>query len=91
MILYPLSSLQSQSAGSQVLLSNVERFSVLLARSQAGNGSTDPVRISRPNIGELHCSDLYAIPLHSSNALLLSLKKPYKTAYIVQLRKSFFI
>ncbi len=36
-----------------MLLSNVERFSVLVARSQSGNDSTEPVRISRPNIGEL--------------------------------------
>ncbi len=36
-----------------MLLSNVERFSVLVARSQSGNGLTEPVRISRPNIGEL--------------------------------------
>ena len=36
-----------------MLLSNAERFSVLLAHSQSGNDSTKPVRISRPNIGEL--------------------------------------
>ena len=41
------------TGGSQVLLSNVERFSVLVARSQSGNDSTEPVRISRPNIGKL--------------------------------------
>ncbi len=36
-----------------MLLSNVERFSVLVARSRSGNDLTEPVRISRPNIGEL--------------------------------------
>ncbi len=40
-----------------MLLSNVERFSVLVARSQSGNDSTEPVRISRPNIGELYLVD----------------------------------
>ncbi|XP_064388289.1 adhesion G protein-coupled receptor L3-like isoform X2 [Halichondria panicea] len=43
-------ALQENTGGSQVLLSNAERFSVLLAHSQSGNDSTKPVRISRPNI-----------------------------------------
>ena len=46
--------LSSQSnAGSQVLLENAERFGVLLARTQNNSETDEPVRISRPNIGEL--------------------------------------
>ncbi len=40
------------SAGSQVLLENTERFAELLAMSQNNLDSEEPVRISRPNIGE---------------------------------------
>ncbi len=39
-------------AGSQVLLDNTERFAELLAMSQNNLDSGEPIRISRPNIGE---------------------------------------
>ena len=43
-----------QNTGSQVLLSNAERLGVLLAQTQSSNNeSSEPVRLSRPNIGKL--------------------------------------
>ncbi len=48
---YCVHALQT-SAGSQVLLENTERFAELVAMSQNNSDSGEPVRISRPNIGE---------------------------------------
>ena len=45
-------TLLQTDAGSQVLLENTERFAELLAMSQNNSDSGEPVRISRPNIGE---------------------------------------